>query len=88
VPVDAVTLWLIAGGVILLAFVLVGLEAVNRRGAIGRRQKLEIPNRPVGEGRAEPAQDAGDSPNTFADAASSVRALDRPEVAEPVVLPV
>ncbi|HWJ51949.1 MAG TPA: signal recognition particle-docking protein FtsY, partial [Propionibacteriaceae bacterium] len=80
---DAVTLWLIAGGVILLAFVLVGLVAVNRRAAIGRRQKLEIPNRPVGEGRADPAQDAGDSPNTFADAASSVLELERPDVAEP-----
>jgi fused signal recognition particle receptor len=88
VPVDAVTLWLIAGGVILLAFVLVGLVAVNRRSAIGRRQKLEIPNRPVGEGRAEPAQDAGDSPNTFTDAASSVLELERPEVAEPEALPV
>ncbi len=85
---DAVTLWLIAGGVILLAFVLVGLVAVNRRSAIGRRQKLEIPNRPVGEGRAEPAQDAGDSPNTFTDAASSVLELERPEVAEPEALPV
>ena len=85
---DAVTLWLIAGGVILVAFVLVGLVAVNRRAAIGRRQKLEIPNRPVGEGRAEPAQDAGDSPNTFADAASSVLELERPEVVEPEALPV
>ena len=85
---DPVTLWLIAGGVILVAFILVGLVAVNRRAAIGRRQKLEIPNRPVGEGRAEPAQEAGDSPNTFSDAAaaSSVLELERPEVAEPEAL--
>jgi fused signal recognition particle receptor len=87
VPVDAVTLWLIVGGIILMAFVLVGLVAVNRR-AVGRRQKLEIPNRPVGEGRAEPAQDAGDSPNTFADAASATSVLERerPEVVEPEAL--
>ena len=82
---DPITLWLIAGGVILVAFILVGLVAVNRRTAVGRRQKLEIPNAPVGEGRAEPAQDAGDSPNTFAEAAAggSVLELERPEVAEP-----
>jgi fused signal recognition particle receptor len=83
--VDPVTLWLIVGGVILVAFILVGLVAVNRRSALGRRQKLELPNAPVGEGRAEPAQDAGDSPNTFAEAAASgpVLELERPEVAEP-----
>ena len=50
-PVDQVTLWLVAGGVILLAFVVVGLVAVRRNTALGRRQKLEIPNRPAGEGR-------------------------------------
>ncbi len=86
---DPVTLWLVVGGIILMAFVLVGLVAVNRR-AVGRRQKLEIPNRPVGEGRGEPAQDAGDSPNTFSEAAtaSSVLELERPEVAEPEAPPV
>jgi fused signal recognition particle receptor len=84
VPVEPVTLWLIVGGVILLAFVLVGLVAVNRRAAIGRRQKLEIPDRPVGEGRADPAQEAGDSPNTFSDAAAAaVLELEPAEVAEP-----
>ena len=82
---DPITLWLIAGGVILVAFILVGLVAVNRRTAVGRRQRLEIPNAPVGEGRAEPAQDAGDSPNTFAEAAAggSVLELEGAEVAEP-----
>ena len=85
---DPVTLWMIAGGVLFLALVFVGLVAVSRRGRVGGRQKLEIPNRPVGEGRADPAQDAGDSPNTFSDAASSVLELERPEVAEPDVLPV
>ena len=86
---DPVTLWLVVGGIILVAFAMVGLVAVNRR-AVGRRQKLEIPNRPVGEGRAEPAQDAGDSPNTFSEAAtaSSVLELERPEVAEPEAVPV
>jgi hypothetical protein len=43
--VDPVTLWLGVGGIILI-----GLVAVNRR-AVGRRQKLEIPNPPVGEAR-------------------------------------
>jgi fused signal recognition particle receptor len=83
--VDPITQWLIVGAVLLLAVVLVGLVAVNRRASVGRRQKLEIPNRPVGEGRAEPAQDAGDSPNNFSDAAaaSSVLELEGPEVAEP-----
>jgi fused signal recognition particle receptor len=83
--VDPITLWLIIGGVILVAFILVGLVAVNRRAARGRRQKLEIPNAPVGEGWADPAQEAGDSPNTFAEAAASgsVLELERPEVAEP-----
>jgi fused signal recognition particle receptor len=82
--VDPVTQWLIAGAVLLLAVVLVGLVAVNRRAAVGRRQKLELPNRPVGEGRGEPAQDAGDSPTTFSDAAaSSLLELERPDVAEP-----
>ena len=85
---DPVTLWLIAGGIVLVALLFVGLVAVNRRGAIGRRQKLEIPNRPVGEGRAEPAQDAGDSPNTFSEAATSVLEQERPDVVEPEVLPV
>jgi fused signal recognition particle receptor len=83
--VDPITLWLIIGGVVLVAFILVGLVAVNRRAALGRRQKLEVPNAPVGEGRAEPAQEAGDSPTTFAEAAAggSVLELERPEVAEP-----
>jgi hypothetical protein len=49
--VDPITLWLTAGGVSLVAFILVGLVAVNRRAALGRRQKLEIPNAAVGEGR-------------------------------------
>jgi fused signal recognition particle receptor len=91
--VDPVTLWLIAGGIVLVALLFVGLVAVNRRSPVGRRQKLEIPNRPVGEGRAEPAQDAGDSPNTFSDAATSVLERERSEVAEtdvvePGLLPV
>ena len=48
-----ITLWLIIGGVLLLAFVVVGLVAVNRRRALGPRQRLDIPNQPVGEGRAD-----------------------------------
>ena len=85
---DPVTLWLIAGGVLLLALVAVGLVAVNRRRALGSRQRLEIPNQPVGEGRAEPAQDAGDSPTTFRDAAeaSPVLELEPDVLVEPELL--
>ena len=84
-PVDQVTLWLVAGGVILLAFVFVGLVAVRRNTAIRRRQKLEIPDRPAGEGRQEPAQDAGSSPDTFDEAATATSVLDRglPDLLEP-----
>ena len=85
---DPVTLWLIAGGVILLVFVVVGLVAVNRRRVLGSRQRLEIPNQPVGESRGEPAQDAGDSPTTFRDTAGAppVLELEPDGVVEPEAL--
>jgi len=62
--VDAVGLWLVAGGVILLAFVLVGLVAVRRNAALGRRRKPEISDRPAGEARRGPSQDSSDGPDT------------------------
>jgi hypothetical protein len=49
--VDPITLWLIAGGVILFALILVGRVAVNRRAGLGRRQMPEVSSAPVGEGR-------------------------------------
>ena len=82
-PVDQVTLWLVAGGVILLAFVVVGLVAVRRNRALGRQQKLEIPNRPAGTGRPEPAQDGGDTPTTFEGPATAVRERELPDLVEP-----
>src|SRR4051794_35481657 len=54
------TLWLAVGGLILLAFVVVGFVAVRRRRALQGRQTLEIPNRPVPPVMDQPAQDAGD----------------------------
>jgi len=83
--VDPTTLWLIAGGVILIAFVAVGLIAVNRRRAIDRRQTLEIPDKPGAGGRDAPAQAAGDSSTRVRDPAgeSPVLELEPGEIAEP-----
>jgi fused signal recognition particle receptor len=44
--VDATTLWFITGGIILAAFVIVGLIAVNRRAALRGRQQPEIESKP------------------------------------------
>ena len=82
---DPTTLWLIAGGVILIAFVAVGLIAVNRRRAIDRRQTLELPKKPVGGSRDESAQDAGDRPTRVRDPGrdSPVLELEPGEIVEP-----
>ena len=80
---DAVTLWLIAGGVILLAFVLVGLVAVRRNAALGRRRTPEITDRPGDRGRrgAEP----DDGPDAVDHRSTSTPVLERelPELVEP-----
>jgi fused signal recognition particle receptor len=63
VPVDATTLWLIAGGILLVATVLVGFVAVGRRRALRTGEQppsLESPPR----GWEKPAEDAGDAPST------------------------
>jgi fused signal recognition particle receptor len=57
--VDQVTLWLVAGGVILLAFVVVGLVAVRRNAAIGRRRTPELPARPGSRDSEESSDVAG-----------------------------
>jgi fused signal recognition particle receptor len=44
--VDVTTLWFITGGIILAAFVIVGLIAVNRRAALRRRKQSEIEPKP------------------------------------------
>jgi fused signal recognition particle receptor len=82
VPVDQVTLWLVAGGIILLAFVVVGLVAVRRNSVLGRRQKPELTQRPAGEGRPEPDQDAGDR-RPSDEAAVSVQQRKLPDLVEP-----
>jgi fused signal recognition particle receptor len=62
VPVDATTLWLIAGAILLVATVLVGFVAVGRRRALRTGEQppsLESPPR----GWEKPAEDAGDAPS-------------------------
>jgi fused signal recognition particle receptor len=59
VPVDATTLWLIVGVILLVAIVLVGFVAVGRRRALRTGEQppsLESPPR----GSGKPAEDAGD----------------------------
>lgn len=58
---DATTLWLIAGGILLVATVVVGFVAVGRRRALRTGEQppsLESPPR----GWEKPAEDAGDAP--------------------------
>jgi fused signal recognition particle receptor len=60
VPVDATTLWLIVGVILLVAIVLVGFVAVGRRRALRTGEQppsLESPPR----GSGKPAEDAGDA---------------------------
>jgi fused signal recognition particle receptor len=84
VPVEPVTLWLIAGGVVLLAFVLVGLVAVRRNPALGRREKPEISGRPAGGSWSDSDQDAGDRRDTGDERPTSTAVLERePELLEP-----
>ena len=73
---DAVTLWLIAGGVLLLAFVFVGLVAVRRNAAIRGRRRAELPGRPAG-GTRSPGQDAEDDPDTADRSPTSTAVLER-----------
>ena len=59
---DATTLWLIAGGILLVATVLVGFVAVGRRRALrtgDQPPSLESPPR----GWEKPAEDSGDAPS-------------------------
>jgi fused signal recognition particle receptor len=85
--VDVTTLWFITGGVILVAFVIVGLIAVNRRAALRGRQQPEIePKRdPSAPGRrGTDADDEGSvavAERPRATGAGEVEAL--PEVIEP-----
>ena len=82
---DVLILWLSVGGVILLAFVIVGLVAVRRRTVLGPRRTPELSDRPAGEGRLRPASDAGDSPDTADRGATATGVLEReqPDLLEP-----
>jgi fused signal recognition particle receptor len=85
VPVDAVTLWLIAGGVLLLAFVFVGLVAVRRNAALRGRRPPEISGRPPGAGRSGSGQDGDDTPDIpdRPSASTAVRERERLDLVEP-----
>ena len=57
---DVTTLWFITGGVILAAFVIVGLIAVNRRTALRGRRQPEIEPTPTPPGPGQRGKDADD----------------------------
>jgi fused signal recognition particle receptor len=85
VPVDAVTLWLIAGGVLLLAFIFVGLVAVRRNAAIRGRQRPELSGRPAGGAGSRPGQDGEDSsdPSDGTSTSTALLERDRLDLVEP-----
>jgi fused signal recognition particle receptor len=83
VPVDALTLWLIAGGVILLAFVFVGLVAVRRNAALRGRQRPEISGRPAGGARSLPDEEDSPDPSDRSPTSTALLERDRPDLVEP-----
>jgi fused signal recognition particle receptor len=85
VPVDALILWLSAGGVILLAFVIVGLVAVRRNAALRGRRKPELTDRSTGGAGSRPGRDTDDSPDASTGSSSSTAVLERdhPDLLEP-----
>jgi fused signal recognition particle receptor len=85
VPVDQVTLWVVAGSVILLAFVVVGLVAVRRNAALRGRQKPEISDRPargVGSRSGQDTEDSQDISNG-SPTSTAVRERELPDLVEP-----
>jgi fused signal recognition particle receptor len=84
--VDVTTLWFITGGVILAAFVIVGLIAANRRAALRRRQQPEIEPTPSSAAPGRRGSDDDDSPVAVAErprAAGTGDVEAPPEVLEP-----
>ncbi len=74
---DAMTIWFVVGGIVLAAFVVVGLVAVNRR-SIRRGERIrELPADP-GSRPSQPAVDAGD------ESGPSVDVAERPFATPPV----
>ena len=82
---DQVTLWLVAGGVLLLAFVFVGLVAVRRNTALRGRRKPEITDRPAGGTGSRSGDDPDDVPDRSggSPASTAVQARDLPDLVEP-----
>ena len=77
---DATTLWLIAGGILLVATVVVGFVAVGRRRALRTGEQppsLESPPR----GWEKPAEDAGDAPSaTQVDVRATPQEVEIPDI--------
>ena len=77
---DGTTLWLIAGGILLVATVVVGFVAVGRRRALRTGEQppsLESPPR----GWEKPAEDAGDAPSaTQVDVRATPQEVEIPDI--------
>jgi fused signal recognition particle receptor len=80
VPVDATSLWLIAGVILLVAAVLIGFVAVGRRRALRTGEQppsLESPPR----GWEQPAEDSGDAPSaTQVDVRATPQDVEIPDI--------
>jgi fused signal recognition particle receptor len=80
VPVDATSLWLIAGAILLVAAVLIGFVAVGRRRALRTGEQppsLESPPR----GWEQPAEDSGDAPSaTQVDVRATPQDVEIPDI--------
>jgi fused signal recognition particle receptor len=80
VPVDATTLWLILGVILLVATVFVGFVAVGRRRALRTGEQppsLESPQR----GWEKPTEDAGDAPSaTQVDIRATPQEVEIPDI--------
>jgi len=83
--VDLTTLWYLIGAILVTGLVVVGLVTGVRRRAISQgRRPGELP-RPMDTRPQQPAQDAGDSPNSFVDVlplAGNAVEVDRPDLVE------
>jgi fused signal recognition particle receptor len=80
VPVDATTLWLVAGVILLVATVLVGFIAVGRRRALRTGEQPASLERPP-RGREKPAEDSGDEPSaTQVDVRATPHEVEIPDI--------
>jgi fused signal recognition particle receptor len=79
--VDALTLWLITGGIIVVAFVIVGLVAVNRRSTLRRREVA--PKEPTAEPSGPTAPSRAGGRDTEGDGGTAVADRSRGRAGEP-----